>query len=417
MDQTAPTAFPLLPQRLPPPARAALAGCGVAALALALCGTLTSGNGHGTTGERWGGLVVPMAVALASPVAWARHRPWPVLAVLLAEMTVAAAALGSGLEQLWPLLLVAGLLVALITAARAPRAGVAAAALTLTVQQIAWQASLFDEGGWRRVLAPGFLGLTVLLALSVLAAWLAGTLIRQRREYEQALHGHATAEAVTAERLRIARDLHDMIAHSIGVIAIQAGAGSRVIDTAPEQTRDALEAIEDTSRRTLSELRRMLGILRQAEPDPATPAGTEPLAGLAALDRLAASTADAGVQMQVRRRGTPAPLPPTIDHAAFRIVQESVTNVVRHAGTPRCQVTIEHRPGELLVQITDDGPGSASATGPGYGISGMRERVALLNGHLTAGPRPDGGFAVSARLPIPATAPGPSRPPQSIRAR
>ncbi|MGK5553796.1 sensor histidine kinase [Actinomadura kijaniata] len=412
MDQTAPSFVPQLPQRLPPLARAALAGGAVAGLALALCATLAGGDGH-VADERLSGLLIPMAVVLASPVAWARRRPWPILAVLLTEVPVVAATLGVGLEQVWPLLLVAGLLVGHITAARALRAGVTAMVLTLTVQQVTWQASLLAEGGWRRMLAPGFLGLTVLLASSVAAAWLAGSLIHQRRRYERALHRHAVTEAVTAERLRIARDLHDMIAHSIGVIAIQAGAGSRVIDTSPDQTRNALEAIEDTSRRTLSELRRVLGVLRQTEPVPAAPVLAEPLAGLADLDQLAASVADAGVQMQVRRRGTPAPLPPTIDHTAFRIVQESVTNVVRHAGTSRCQVMIEHRPGELLVQITDDGPGGTSA-GPGYGISGMRERIALLDGHFTAGPRPDGGFAVSARLPIPTTTPGPSQP---VRAR
>ena len=208
-----------------------------------------------------------------------------------------------------------------------------------------------------------------------------------------------------AERLRIARELHDIVAHSIGVIAIQAGAGRRVFDARPAQARDALAAIEATSRETLSGLRRMVTGLRLADPDPApgqAPLGPAP--GLADIERLAATTLDAGVRVDVDWHGSREPLPADIDLSAFRIVQEAVTNVVRHAGTDRCLVCIGQHDGQLSIEVTDGGRGSGGAAGTGYGITGMRERAALLGGDFSAGPRPGGGFRVAARLPVPALA-------------
>ena len=374
----------------------------VAGLAMMLCVTITGGAEPGSPGNQPDAALVAVTVVMASPLGWARRRPWTALAVLLAEVA-AAPALRLQMEQVWPLFAAADLLVAFVTATRARGEGLAAAAVALTVQETAWQVGLYNGGGVHRLLVPGFLGLTVLLALSVLTAWLAGTLLRQRREFGETLRAHAEAQAVTAERLRIARELHDMVAHSIGVIAIQAGAGGRVIDTAPQQAGATLRAIETTSRQTLHGLRRMLDVLRQTEPE-TTFEEAAPLAGLADLDRLTATTATAGVTVDMRRQGERRPLPPTVDHAAFRIIQESVTNVIRHAGTRRCRVSIDHRPDELRVEITDDGHGGAAGAGPGYGLSGMRERVALLDGRFSAGPRPEGGFRVSARLPLPTDA-------------
>jgi signal transduction histidine kinase len=210
------------------------------------------------------------------------------------------------------------------------------------------------------------------------------------------------------ERLRIARELHDMVAHSIGIIAIQAGVGRRVIETQPAEARNALTAIEATSRETLAGLRQMLGVLRRAEPGP----GRGPLEsapGLADLGRLAATTRDAGVRVELRWLGPRRPLPADIDLSAFRIIQEAVTNVVRHAGTGHCRVTVDCREEELGIEVTDEGHGGAPpAEGPGerggFGIDGMRERARLLGGELTAGPRAEGGFRVAARLPVPAAA-------------
>jgi signal transduction histidine kinase len=208
-----------------------------------------------------------------------------------------------------------------------------------------------------------------------------------------------------AERLRIARELHDMVAHSIGIIAIQAGAGRRVFDARPAEARDALAAIEATSRETLSGLRRMVTGLRRAEPGPRPgQAPLDPAPGLAGIDRLAATTLDAGVKVDVDWHGSREPLPADIDLSAFRIIQEAVTNVVRHAGTSRCRVLIDQQDGQLSIEVTDSGHGSSMA-GTGYGITGMRERAALLGGDFSAGPRPGGGFRVTARLPVP----GPAR--------
>ena len=245
------------------------------------------------------------------------------------------------------------------------------------------------------------------VALVTIIAWLIGHSIRQAQAHAELRRAQAAAQTVMAERLRIARELHDIVAHSIGIIAIQAGAGRRVFDARPAEARDALAAIEATSRETLSGLRRMMVGLRRAEPEPRGPGpGQAPLGpapGLAGIERLAATTLEAGVQVEVDWRGSREPLPADIDLSAFRIIQEAVTNVVRHAGTSQCRVLIDQQDGQLLIEVTDSGRGG-SVAGTGYGITGMRERAALLGGDFSAGPRPGGGFRVAARLPVPAPA-------------
>jgi signal transduction histidine kinase len=283
--------------------------------------------------------------------------------------------------------------------AMAARAGrlrwVTAAVLTSVVQAMTIAGQGSDE----------MAGLIVAALLAILTSCMVGLLGRERREHAVALRAREVGEAVTAERLRIARELHDMVAHSIGIIAIQAGVGSRVIETQPAAARDALRAIEDTSRETLSGLRRTLVALRRAEPGSTAPLGPAP--GLADLDRLAATTADAGVTVEVRRAGRRRPLPPDLDLSAYRIIQEAVTNVVRHAATGHCRVTVDYGEEELSVEIVDEGRAAPNAPATaGFGLTGMRERVTLLHGRFDAGPCPDGGFRVAAALPVPAeTAP------------
>jgi signal transduction histidine kinase len=261
--------------------------------------------------------------------------------------------------------------------------------------------------GWLRGGALGSAGppaVTIAVPLFTIIAWLIGHSIRQAQARTELVRVQAATQAAMAERLRIARELHDMVAHSIGIIAIQAGAGRRVFDARPGEARDALAAIEATSRETLSGLRRMVTGLRRAEPGPGprqAPPGPAP--GLAGIERLAAMTLDAGVQVDVEWRGSREPLPADIDLSAFRIIQEAVTNVVRHAGTGQCQVLIDQQDGYLSIEVTDRGRGGTVA-GTGYGITGMRERAALLGGDFSAGPRPGGGFRVAARLPVPAPA-------------
>ncbi|UKY54703.1 sensor histidine kinase [Streptomyces inhibens] len=287
--------------------------------------------------------------------------------------------------------LVLGFIVATCTR----RASIVAVAVSFTVQ-------LLVIGGFLHGDNLTVNGAIALLAMA--ASCMVGLLSRERREHAVALRSQEVAEAVTAERLRIARELHDMVAHSIGIIAIQAGVGSRVIQTQPAEAREALRAIEATSRETLSGLRRTLVALRQADLGAAASeqAPLAPSPGLADIERLAAATADAGVRVDVRRSGEQRSLPADIDLSVYRIVQEALTNVVRHAGTGRCRVAIDYGDEELSVEVVDDGRGATeNGSAHGFGIVGMRERVGLLHGHLSAGPRPEGGFRVAARLPLP----------------
>ncbi|WP_411113650.1 sensor histidine kinase [Streptomyces sp. 029-5] len=262
------------------------------------------------------------------------------------------------------------------------------------------------------------------VALTVVIAWLVGNSVFQARAHTEELHARAAAQAVTAERLRIAREMHDTVAHSIGIIALQAGAAARVVDTQPARAREAMLTVEKAGRETLSGLRRTLGALRQADqeqartdqdrertpgsprPAPAAP----PATGLADVERLVATTTAAGVRVDLRWRGRRRPLPADVDLAAFRIVQESVTNVVRHSGATSCRVRVDQLDDALAIEVSDRGGGGGKdrgrggGTGTGYGLVGMRERVALLHGDFTAGPRHGGGFLVAARLPVPRSA-------------
>jgi signal transduction histidine kinase len=314
-------------------------------------------------------------------------RPLTLLAVLLA-VTAATAATRPAWAGFYLLIVAGDLAAGWVAATRRPGVTTAAAAVTLGVQLAVL--------GARRTGASDFRQHAVVFALTLGAAVLLGRWMRERRRLAAAVG----AQAVAAERLQIARELHDMIAHSIGVIAIQAGAGRRLIDTQPDQARDALSTIEDTSRETLAALRRTVSALRRAETAD-VPLGPAP--GLADLGRLVSSTLAAGVRVEVRRRGTPRPVPADIDLAAFRIIQEALTNVVRHADTRSCRVTLGYHDAELAVEVDDDGP-SAQVPPAGHGITGMRERAALLNGRFTAGPRSEGGFRVAAYLPLPGAA-------------
>ena len=249
------------------------------------------------------------------------------------------------------------------------------------------------------------------VALWFALAWVFGGVYRKRSEYLEALQEQTEARVVMAERLRIARELHDSVAHSIGIITILSGAAARVVETKPEQTRQALAGIETTSRETLLELQRMLGALRRAEPDDTTPqaAPLTPAGSLADVPQLAERTAAAGLRVQVAWQGERRPLPPEIELSAFRIIQESVTNVVRHSGARTCRVAVGYEPTAVRIEVVDDGDDglggpsrprfAAGAGGSGFGLLGMRERVTLLSGQFSAGQRPEGGFRVTASLP------------------
>jgi signal transduction histidine kinase len=203
--------------------------------------------------------------------------------------------------------------------------------------------------------------------------------------------------AQRTERLRIARELHDAVAHSIATINVQAGAAEHVIADHPEQAAEALSVIKQTSKQALAELREILGVLRRdEEPQPRAPA-----AGLAQLDRLLETVRASGVEVRTHIAGERVPLPTAVDLAAYRIVQESLTNVARHAGIGGAELNIAYAGRALTVTISDDGQGEQRFTeGAGHGIIGMRERAQALGGTLDAGPRPGGGFEVRAWLPL-----------------
>jgi signal transduction histidine kinase len=282
----------------------------------------------------------------------------------------------------------------LVTVACARRTSVLALAVSLA-EILAVE--VFVHGG------PGYgVGPAIPVALATSIAWMIGYSVRQRRAYNETLQAQAASSAVEQERLRIARELHDVVAHSMSVIAVQAGFGEYVIDSNPADARAALATIQATSREALAELRRMLGMLRQQETG-AAPLAPEPR--LADLDRLIERTRAAGIEVSLTRAGIERDLPASLDVSAYRIIQEALTNVVRHAGGgARSTVTVAYGSDVLMVEVTDDGGlggGQYHSPGSGHGIIGMRERVHLCRGEFSAGPLSYGGFRVHARLPVP----------------
>ncbi|MFI9555123.1 sensor histidine kinase [Nonomuraea endophytica] len=258
--------------------------------------------------------------------------------------------------------------------------------------------------GWFGTRPPGVQG-TVWFVTWLVAILILGEMSRNRREQliaereRVAQAEHAREEEarrrVTEERLRIARELHDLLAHSISVINLQAGVSEHLIDRDPEQARRALGDIRRVSKEVLVELRGALGVLRDVDE------GEEPLAPAPGMDRLPELVRRArsgGVEVDLTLPADCPALPKTVDLAVYRIVQEALTNIIKHAGAARAEVSVRCSGGELLVEVRDDGVGGTP--GEGNGLVGMRERAASLNGAFDAGPAPGGGFLVAARLPV-----------------
>jgi len=238
-------------------------------------------------------------------------------------------------------------------------------------------------------------------------AWFAGVTLRERAGRAVEAQGRAiraerereenARRAVFEERVRIARELHDVVAHHVSMMGVQAGAARMVIDRDRSRAKDALAVIEASSRQAVDELHRLLGFLRQAgDADDLAPSP-----GVRQLHRLAAGMGDSELAVHVGVEGDERPLPPTVDVSAYRIVQEALTNTLKHAQASRADVRLRYWPGELEVEIIDDGLGGAGPPGDGSGLGliGMRERAALHGGRLRAGPEPGGGFAVRVHLP------------------
>ena len=246
-------------------------------------------------------------------------------------------------------------------------------------------------------------------AVFLAAGWAIGVAVREQRAYAAGQREQAerrvqaqlaeARHAVAAERLRIAREMHDVVAHSLSLIAMQAGVGNYVAGARPEEAARTLASSEATSRAAMREMRRLVGVLR----DDRTPPELAPAHGLADVGQLITGTADAGVRVQLEIRGTQRPVPPGVDLAAYRSVQEALTNVVKHARTTESRVAVTYADDAIGLEITDDGhggPADSVAVSAGHGIAGMAERVSVFGGEFHAGPLPGRGFRVAARLPL-----------------
>jgi signal transduction histidine kinase len=242
----------------------------------------------------------------------------------------------------------------------------------------------------------------------LLVPWTVGTVLRLRRDAAARAGAEAAQRTAFEERLRVAREVHDVVGHGLAVINMQAGVALHVLDRRPEQARVALEAVKQTSKDALEELRATLAVFRRPDEDedeaggPGGERARHPAPGLGQLDALVGSMRDAGLPVDLIRTGDAVDLPAVIDHAAYRIVQESLTNVLRHAVPARARVWLRYRPDGIIVKIADDGaPKSAAGTAAsGHGIAGMRERAVAVGGVLSAGPLPGRGFQVTAELPV-----------------
>jgi len=203
---------------------------------------------------------------------------------------------------------------------------------------------------------------------------------------------------VIEERSRIARELHDVIAHGVSLMGVQAAAAEQMLDSDPKRARESLRSVQHAAREAIAELRRLLGVLRELDDQPSR----LPQPRLAELDSLLEHVRAGGLEVELTREGPRSPLPAGIELSAYRIVQEALTNALKHGGPARARVWVRCRPHEVEIEVVDEGSAEphVTAAGNGHGLVGMRERVALYGGTLEAGPRPAGGYAVRARLPL-----------------
>jgi signal transduction histidine kinase len=365
-----------------------------AALAVALAAFLLVGSyfaSQGQPGRRAfdAGAVVLLLVA-AGALAWRRRYPVAVLLVVFGA-TLTYFVVGYAPSPIWLVMIVA-YFTAVVAGHRLPAAIVAVVGFLV----FPWLDFLLRDAA-----APSPAGLAGLAAwLLVLLGVGEGIRIRRERAAEAArIREEEALRRAGEERLRIARELHDALGHHLSLINMQSGVALHLNTELPEQTRNSLTAIKQASKEALAELRSVLDILRQE----GEPAARSPTWTLARLDELVSQAAAAGLEVRTETDGEVRRLPFAVDVAAFRIVQEALTNVSRHAGPATATVRVSYGDGELTVQVDDDGRGPSphrAAAGSGNGIVGMRERVAVLGGDLQAGPRPGGGFRVRARLPL-----------------
>jgi signal transduction histidine kinase len=351
------------------------------------------------TSDDLGSRPVAVAAVLFStlPVAVRRRAPLESLAVAAAAFAAQGVA-GASLTQAFAP--VVGLLILVYSTAN--RLSGVRSALGVPVAVAGLWTAIYAES--RRDLVDHYPSEYLATALFATAVWMFGYAMRGRArriaglEVETVRLAHEREEraraAVAAERARIARDLHDVVAHNVSVMVVQAAAAEHVLARDPERARAPLLAIQETGNQALTEMRRLLGILRA---DEAASTGRQP--GLAGIEALAAEFREAGLPVRLSVEGDRATVPAGVDLAAYRIVEEALTNALKHAGGAPTSVSVRHVDGAVELEITDEGPGPSAGSG-GHGLIGMEERAALYGGTFAAGPREGGGFSVWARLPL-----------------
>ncbi len=341
-------------------------------------------------GPRW--LTVALPLLLAAPLLWRRRVPLLVWTLILAGVAAQALVSGDALEGL-DLLVPLGLGSYAVAAHSSRRRALVGLGLFFAVYAIYALEDHNIRRGGQQAWSGAFFGLLIL------AVWMAGIFVRSRRDAavliaEASELKRKVEAAVAEERSRIARELHDIISHTVSVIGLQAGAAERMLDLDPERARQPLQSIQGRARESVLELRRLFGILRDGDER----AELTPQPRLAQLEMLFEQVRAAGLDVELRVEGDLQPLPPGVELSAYRIVQEALTNILKHAGATQAEVLLRYSDRALELKVTDNGVGTR-ANGSGHGLIGMRERAALYGGTLTAGRRPNGGFFVAAQLP------------------
>jgi signal transduction histidine kinase len=345
------------------------------------------------------GLNTVVVLLTTVPLAWRRQAPFQVFAVIVTTFSVSfslASAMGSFFAGFLPAL-IAGYSVARYGSRRQVLAGIG-------LMFAAWLLLVAKTEDFRKADEIPF------DAILWSCAWLGGWTIRvgqkrardlgRRAERLERDREEQARAAVLDERARIARELHDVVAHGMSLMVVQAGAARSLLNgNADPRVHEHLRSLEASGRQSLSEMRRLLTVLRDDDE-----LALEPLPGMDQLDALVSATSQAGIDVTVQIEGEPEPLAPGIDLTAFRIIQEALTNTIKHAGPAKARLTVRYRPDTLELEIVDDGHGDGTGDGTGHGLIGMRERAALYGGELRAGAREDGGYAVRVRLPIAAEA-------------
>ena len=326
----------------------------------------------------------PLSIFWAAPLLFRRRFPLAAPTVVFASFAVDAMIDPHGLKNLNVAFICALAATMTMGAIGELRQAVAGGAIALAV--LYWVSSRTGPTS-----VGDYIGTTVLFTV----AWLIGFLLSTRGRAAREAEARA-ATAVAEERARLARELHDIVGHSVSVMTVQTAGVRRLLLPEQEREREALLTVEQTGREALAEMRRLVGVLRRPEEAPAL----APQPGLGHVVKLVEQAREAGLRTDLRVEGEAVELPAVIDLTAYRLVQEGLTNALKHARADRAEVLVRYDNGRVELVVRDDGRGGTAGSGGGHGLVGMRERVAVCGGELHAGPRPDGGFELRALLPV-----------------